>query len=206
MLNSFCASWNKLYKGHPSNYFKGSVTILEKEKTAKNKTITINCSEVVSIPSKDFSGYDLFSALSNSNCDSALLIQNDEGTYDLVFIEMKSRFDTEDVFKAKGQIVKSYAKLQSLLQMMKAYPILPIKRVFGVIETKTLDENQEDYWFKLQQLPDKDLDFGWLLIKYGKVEGQLLLNSELNMPEKMTFRLLLSDAVHLTVNYSDICI
>lgn len=41
MLNKFSAAWNELYKGHPSEYLTGSVTIIEEEEGAKNKTLTV---------------------------------------------------------------------------------------------------------------------------------------------------------------------
>ena len=204
MLNSFSAAWNSLYTKHPSEYKTGGVTITEKGREAKNKSLTVVCDEVVSFPSKQFDCYDLFSALTNRNCDSVLLIKNEEGSYDLVFVEMKSRFDSHECFEAKCQITETRAKIQSLFQMMKPYANLPIRKVYGVIEYQQLDEDQEDYWSKLQQMPDSELDFGWKLIKYGTVKGQTRFNTELNMPDTMTFRLLLSDNAHYSVYYSDL--
>lgn len=206
MLNSFSAAWNNLYTKHPSEYKTGGVTITEKDIEAKNKSLTVVCDEVVSFPSKQFDCYDLFSALTNCNCDSVLLIKNEEGSYDLVFVEMKSRFDSRECFEAKCQITETRAKMQSLFQMMKLYALLPIHRVYGVIEYQQLDEDQEDLWSKFQQLPDDSLDFGWKLYKYGKIKGQTLFKAELNMPDSMIFRLLLSDDAHYSVNYRDLCI
>ena len=206
MLNSFCAAWNNLYQDHPSNYFIGSVTILEEEDDAKNKTLTINCSEVVSFPSKQFDGYDMFSALTDRNCDAALLLANEDGSFDLLFVEMKSRFSRQEVYKAKCQIVETQAKLFSLLQMMKDFGSLSLRHVYGVIETKKLDDNQEIWWLKQQMLPEDQLQFGERLLKYKTIDAPTHYKKELNMPDKMTFSILLSDADHLIVNYSDICI
>ena len=205
MLNKFSAAWNSLYAKHPSEYKTGGVTITEKGIDAKNKSLTVICDEAVSFPSKQFDCYDLFSALSNRNCDSVLLVKNDEGTYDLVYIEMKSRFASKETFEAKCQITETCAKILSLLQMMKPYGSLPIRRVFGVIEHQQLDDDQQDLWLKFQQLPDDDLDFGWKLIKYGTVKGKTLFNPELAMPSEMTFRIILSDAAHYTIQYKDLC-
>lgn len=205
MLNSFSAAWNSLYPKHQSEYKTGGITITEKGVETKNKSLTVVCDEVVSFPSKQFDCYDLFSALTNRNCDSVLLVKNEEGGYDLVYIEMKSRFDSHECFDAKCQIAETSAKMQSLFQMMKPYAALPIRKVYGVIEHQQLDEDQEDLWSKLQQLPDSELDFGWKLIKYGTIKGKTHFKPELDMPSEMTFRLLLSDAAHYSVNYGDLC-
>lgn len=205
MLSSFSAAWNSLFTKHPSEYKTGGVTITEKGIEAKNKSLTVVCDEVVSFPSKQFDCYDLFSALSKRNCDSVLLVKNNEDSYDLVYVEMKSRFDSHESFEAKCQIIETSAKIQSLFRMMKPYASLPIRKVFGVIEHQQLDADQVDYWSKLQQLPDSELDFGWKLIKYGSVKGPTFFKPELDMPAEMTFKLLLSDDAHYTVSYSDLC-
>lgn len=53
-------------------------------------------------------------------------------------------------------------------------------------------------------LPDNQLDFGWRLIKYGIVKAPTLLSTELNMPQQMAFKILLSDNANYAVNYSDL--
>ena len=204
MLSDFCNSWNALYKDHVAHYFAGSMTIVEKSTTAKNKTLTVNCPEAVSFPSKHFDGYDMFSALGNRNCDGAFLVANGEGSYDLLYIEMKSRFDSKEVFEAKCQIVETSAKMQSVLQMLQPFGNIPIRKIYGVIETKQLDADQENFWLKLQMLPDSQLDFGWLLIKYGIVKAPTRFNAELNMPKQMVFKIILSDNANYVVNYSDL--
>ena len=206
MLNEFSVAWNALYKEHPSEYFKGGVTITEYDEEAKNKTLTINCPEVVSFPSKHFNGYDMFSALTDRNCDGALLVGNDDGMCDLIYVEMKSRFSLQEIYKAKMQIVETCAKMQSLLYMMKDFTALPIKRVYGVIETKKLDDNQEDWWLKQQMLPDEELQFGERLLKYARVEAPTRYQQELNMPSEMTFKIVLSDDANYTVNYYELCV
>lgn len=205
MLSDFCKSWNTLYKDHNADYHVGSVTIKEKSQSARNKSLTVNCIEAVSFPSKQFEGYDLFGSLTKRNCDGVFLILNDEGSYDLIYVEMKSRFSSQEAFEAKCQIVETCAKMQSLLQMLKPYYLLTIRNIFGIIEMRELDEDQTNLWLKLQMLPDEKLDFGWSLIKYGMVKGQTHCNPELNMPETMKFRIIFSDADNYTVSYSDLC-
>ncbi len=205
MLSEFSDAWNSLYKDHPSQYLMGGVTVVEEGEQAKNKAFTINGSEMVSFPSKHFNGYDLFGALTDRNCDGAFLVSNSDGTYDMLYVEMKSRFSLQEIFRAKMQIVETRAKMQSLLQMMKDYVSLPIKRIFGVIETQKLDANQEDWWLKQQMLPDEDLQFGELLLKYDTVEAPTLCKAELNMPSEMTFKIVLSDDANYTVNYCELC-
>ena len=87
---------------------------------------------------------------------------------------------------------------------MKDYSLLPIKRVYGIIETKKLDDNQEDWWLKQQMLPEEDLQFGERLLKYQTIQAPTRCKQELNMPATMTFRILLSDDDNYTVSYSDI--
>lgn len=204
MLSSFCVAWNSLYSKHPSEYKTGSITIIEKDNNAKNKSLTVICDEAISFPSKQLDCYDLFSALTNKNCDGALLIKNEEGSYDFVYLEMKSRFDSRECFEAKCQITESRAKMKSMFMMMKRFAMLPIRKIIGVIEYQQLDQDQENLWLKVQQLPDDRLDFGWKLIKYGMFNCQTHYNNEMNMPDTMTFILLLSDNADITVNYSDI--
>ena len=205
MLSSFSAAWNSLYTKHPSEYKTGSVTITERGIAAKNKSLTVVCSEAVSFPSKQFDCYDLFSALTNRNCDSVLLVKNTEGSYDLVYIEMKSRFDSRECFEAKCQITETSVKMQSLFRMMRPHVNLHIRKVFGVIEYQKLDQDQEDLWSKMQQLPDDSLDFGWKFINYGTVKVKNLFNPALDMPAEMTFKIILSDKAHYIVNYKDLC-
>lgn len=206
MLNNFSIAWNNLYKNHQSQYLTGSVTIVEEDDKAKNKSLTVNVTEAVSFPSKDFNSYDMFSAFTDRNCDGVLLVLNSDGTYDMLFIEMKSRFSTTEVFKAKGQIVETFAKIQSLLRMMKEYASLPIKRVYGVIETKALDEDQENWWSKQQYLPDEELQFGELLLKYIAIDAPTCCKEELNMPSTMKFTIIFSEDDNYVVNYTDISV
>ena len=42
MLNNFSIAWNNLYKNHQSQYLTGSVTIVEEDDKAKNKSLTVN--------------------------------------------------------------------------------------------------------------------------------------------------------------------
>ena len=204
MLNEFSAAWNRLYNDHPSAYLTDSVTIAEEEEGAKNKTITFHCPEVVSFPSKQFNGYDMFGALTDRNSDGALLMSNPDGSCDLLYVEMKSRFSLQEIFKAKKQIVETCTKMQSLLQMMKDYAALPIKRIYGVIETKKLDDDQEAWWLKQQMLPDEDLQFGERLLKYKTIQAPTQCKHELNMPSEMTFKIILSDDANCTVNYNEL--
>lgn len=204
VLSDFCNSWNALYKNHPASYHQGCVTIEETGAEAKNKTFTVNCTEAVCFPSKQFDGYDMFGALKQRNCDGAFLIATEEGLYDLLYVEMKSRFASIEVFEAKCQIVETRSKMKSLLQMLKTFADISIRRIVGVIETCQLDCDQEDLWLKMQLLPNSKLDFGWKLIKYGTLLSPTHCNPNLNMPSEMQFRLVLSDNANYTVDYSDL--
>ena len=93
----------------------------------------------------------------------------------------------------------------SKMTAYKHYPGLHIRKVLGVIEHQKLDADQEDFWSKMQLLPDSKLDFGWRLIKYGEVQGQTHYPEELNMPSEMTFKIVLSDDANYMVNYNELC-
>ena len=95
-------------------------------------------------------------------------------------------------------------ELRIRLSQLKGYASLPIKRIYGVIETKKLDDNQEDWWLKQQMLPEEDLHFGERLLKHETIQAPTQCKPELNMPTTMTFKILLSDDDNFTVKYSDI--
>ena len=117
---------------------------------------------------------------------------------------MKSRFSTSEVFDAKCQIVETRIKMKSLLQMLKPYTGITIRRVLGIIETMQLDLDQQDFWLKQQLLPDSELHFGWKLIKYGELTAPTRCKPQLNMPSEMQYKIVLSDSSDYTVNYNDL--
>lgn len=59
---------------------------------------------------------------------------------------------------------------------------------------------------KIKRLEEfcSNLAFGWRLIKYGIVKASTRFNPELNMPQQMVFKILLSDNANYAVNYSDL--
>lgn len=207
MLNSICSDWNQLYIQHPAVFCHDSVTIVEKGNATKNKTnksITVLCRDVVSFPSKELNQFDLFSACSNKNCDGALLCKSEDNTYGLVFIEMKSRYDTKKVHEAKCQIVESRMKMKPLLKMLSSFNKVAIKSVLGIIVTLELDEDQKNWWSKRQLLNDSDLEFGEKLLKYGRIESPTECKDVLNFPENMYFRIVFSDKEDFSVDYHDL--
>jgi hypothetical protein len=199
MLNNILDNWNKTFKTHPSVLYHNSVDVIESEENAKLKKITINVHEAISFPSKEFCSFDLFGSLSNKNCDGALLIHNLDNTYDLVFVEMKSTFSTDEVFKAKKQIVESRIKLQALFGILTNLNKFPIRKTYGIITTLSLDDDQKNYWSKLQMLPDEKLDFGWVLVKYSNYDAPVLYDNRFRLPQTMNFQLYFSDHQNLSI-------
>lgn len=197
MLNNIFVNWNSIYKHHQSNLCRKSVDIVENGVDAKLKKLTIAVPEAISFPSKDFSAFDLFGALSNKNCDGAFLVHNADSTYDLIFVEMKSRFSTDEIYDAKNQIIESRIKLKVLLEILPNTSKLSIRDIYGIIATKELDDDQKNLWSKQQMLPDAKLNFGWRLVKYRNYDAPVLYDNRFNLPQMMNFRLFFSDSQNL---------
>ena len=197
-LNEIANNWNNVYINHQTQVYDNSVEIVEPEGSAKIKKVIIDkIPQAISFPTREFCGYSLFDSLSNRNCDGAIMLKNDDGTYDILFFELKSTFDTAEIFRAKKQIIESRIKLTSLLNML-AYNNgqLQIKNIRGYITSLELNMDQLDYWSKLQMESDENLDFGWLLYKYGEIEASTQCDNRycrFCIPQKMNFTLLLSD-------------
>lgn len=199
MLNNILTNWNKTFKNHLSVLNHDSVEITESTPNAKLKELTIEIPEAILFPTKDFDAFDLFGSLSNKNCDGAIMVHNLDNTYDLVFVEMKSKFSTKEVFDAKEQIIESRIKLQVLLNSLSTHNGYPIRSAYGIIITLKLDDDQRNLWSKLQMLPDEKLDFGWKLVKYKSLNAPVLYDDRFNLPQTMDFRLHFSDSQNLNI-------
>lgn len=204
-LNEIANNWNKVYINHHTQVYDNSVEIVESDNLAKIKKVIIDkIPQAISFPTREFCEYSLFDSLSNKNCDGAIMLKNDDGTYDILFFELKSTFDTEELFKAKKQIIESSIKLTSLLNMLSYNNgRLQIKNIRGYITSLELNTDQLDYWSKEQMKADDKLNFGWLLYKYGEIDAPTQCDNNycrFNIPQQMNFTLLISDKETINVS------
>lgn len=141
MLNSFLANWNSLYNNHVATIVNTIAQVHENDVSAHFTDLFININRAVSLPSRDLDAFSLFGAINNKNCDGAFLIEIQYGVFDLVFIELKSGYDTEKLFDAKEQVLYSLPKLNILLSSVKDYSRLSIRKTYGIIVSLSPDDN-----------------------------------------------------------------
>lgn len=203
-LNEIANNWNSVYINHKTQTYDNSIEIVENEKSAKIKRVKIdNISQAISFPTRDFCKFSLFGSLSNKNCDGAIMILNEDGTYDILLFELKSTFSTQELFDAKKQIIESRLKLMSLLNILAANEQIQIRDIRGYITSLKLNLDQRNLWSELQMKTDDKLEFGWKLYKYGCVEVPTQCDENYNrflIPKMMNFRLLLSNKDTITLS------
>ncbi|MBQ8703967.1 MAG: hypothetical protein IJ524_06295 [Bacteroidales bacterium] len=131
------------------------------------------------------------------------MIKNDDETYDILLFELKSTFSTQELFDAKKQIIESRLKLTSLLNILAINEQIQIKNIRGYITSLKLNLDQQNLWSKLQMKTDDNLDFGWKLYKYRKIDVPTQCDKDyggFSIPNMMNFNLLLSDNDTITLN------
>lgn len=176
MLNKIVEEWNTLYKKHPVRRCQGNYVLDEDERNAQLRHLTINGVDAIDIPSKKMDTFNCFGAFTNGNCDGILLIKNSDGTCDLVFLEMKSKYSTEEIFGAKNQIIESLKKVNILLNNLYSYDKIHIKRVYGIIACIKPDLDALD-WIKQQtNLPEDAWKKHWLGLKLH-VKGNVAIDT-----------------------------
>lgn len=122
----FCNDLKIFFPGYLMNYSKGMVSIKEKSPSAKvNEIVWVN-SDFQCIDScivKDLSSFfqkaqstDIFKL----DCDGIMLFEENGQKY-MFFTELKSTFDTSDVYYAKDQIISSYIKINMIMHLLIGY-------------------------------------------------------------------------------------
>lgn len=165
MLNKICENWNNLYActdpklyNHKAKIVGGTVNVHENQVQDNCFTdLYFNVKEAIEFPSREFCSYSAWNSLSNKNCDGAYLIEKTNNTYELVLIELKSAFDTNEILKAKEQIVASLIKLKILLTCSKYFSQINIIRSVGLIVSCLPNENTLPYLKDMLMLNDEDL-------------------------------------------------
>lgn len=120
----FCDDLRKLLPIYQNiDYFKGSYTVHEPSSESKVKNVTWNNANFqVFNPdiAKDLTRF--FQSAESSeifwlNCDGVFLFQGDSKKY-LFLCELKSTFDSSDIYHASNQINSTYIKLSMILNLL----------------------------------------------------------------------------------------
>ena len=107
-------------------YCKGNVHINEKSPSAKVKEIIWTGSDFHKVDStvvKDMTSFFQMAGspeIFNLDCDGIILFEKDSQKY-IFFSELKSTFDTSDIFYAKDQIISSYLKINMIMHLLHCY-------------------------------------------------------------------------------------
>lgn len=151
MLSNVASEWNLIFQNHKLNTKTNSISIVENDPGSKFKKLTININKALDIPTRDFSQFDLFEGLSNQNCDGGVISKNDDGTFDIVFIELKSGFDSDKLCEAKNQIIESYIKMNILMSTIPLYNNIIIRNRYGIIVSLEPDVKKINWIDKMLQ-------------------------------------------------------
>lgn len=184
MLSDLKDNWNNLFfkdDVHDAKIVTGNVTIHEEQLTNTNgfTDLTFSVTEAIDFSSRTFDSFNHWNSLTNQNCDGAYLINNNDGSYDLVLFELKSNFATEKIFEAKTQIVISLIKLRILLKSTSKFSQFKLRRTYGIIVSKEPDVNQLAFLNRLDTSDKKNLgnDYcGFMLWKYQYLQAETRAN------------------------------
>lgn len=136
------------------------------------KQLTINGMNGIIIPSvivKDDTS--IFSnagsnAILKEDCDGIFLTEQDKQKT-IYLCELKSSFSTQQICKAKDQIIASYLKLHSLLSLLQSYT--PDEWVIkGIIASFKPNEDVQSYLSKQKEVGDKAGSFCYNLYRDKK--------------------------------------
>jgi hypothetical protein len=151
-------SLNALFPKYNFETKTGSVTISENDEKAKVKEIKFLHDEFISIEPtivKDFSSFFQKAGspnFFNQDSDGIIIFEWKNQKY-IFIIEMKSKFDTKEIFKARQQIVSSYIKLYTILNMISDYE--KDKYICrGIIVCLEPNEDKLNWLYRSNQLPD----------------------------------------------------
>ena len=122
-----CDDLKKLFPTYVStDYFRGSLAIRERDSQAKKKEVVWTNSDFQNIEQKIVKDMTSFFQMANSgdifyhDCDGIMIFEENGKKY-MFFSELKSTFDSTDVYHAKDQIISSYIKINMLLNLLPNY-------------------------------------------------------------------------------------
>lgn len=128
-MNQLCNEFGEIFPNYAPQPMKGTYLCEEQEHPGNPNTFrlfTLNQVEGYSIPNtlvKDDSSIFVKAGtkdLLREDCDGILLTEQ-EGKKYLYLCELKSTFSTQQITKAKNQLIGSYLKLHSLFSLLQAY-------------------------------------------------------------------------------------
>ncbi|WP_025835575.1 AAA family ATPase [Bacteroides rodentium] len=169
------AAYNKAYPNYASSGVVAGYTFDETSNSSKPDTfkqLTINGMNGIIIPSvivKDDTS--IFSnagsnAILKEDCDGIFLTEQDKQKT-IYLCELKSSFSTQQICKAKDQIIASYLKLHSLLSLLQSYT--PDEWVIkGIIASFKPNEDVQSYLSKQKEVGDKAGSFCYNLYRDKK--------------------------------------
>ena len=123
----FCDDLKTLFPMYAMEYHRGCVSIKEQSQSAKVKEIIWRNSDFQYIDSaivKNMSSFFRQSSASDIfclDCDGIMLFEDADGRKYMFFSELKSTFDTSDIFHAKDQIISSYLKINMIMHLLRCY-------------------------------------------------------------------------------------
>lgn len=160
-LDYIVDEWNTVYASKNDNHSHevtreyGNFNIIESDGGAKLNRLTIKDIDGISFPSKTLESFDCWGALTNRNSDGAFLVKNKSGEFHLVLCEMKSKYDTEQIVKARAQIIETVKKLNILLNNLDSFHKTNVKTTSGIIVCNTPDDKQLMFIKNMSQLPEE---------------------------------------------------
>lgn len=122
----FCNDLKVLFPKYCMEYCKGTISIKESSSSAKVKEIVWSNSDFHRIDPNIVKDMTSFFKIANSSdifhldCDGIILFEKDGKKY-MFFSELKSTFDTSDIFHAKDQIISSYIKINMIMHLLRCY-------------------------------------------------------------------------------------
>lgn len=122
----FCDDLKTLFPKYSIKYCKNSVTINESSPNAKVKSVIWSNADFHYIDSMIVKDMTSFFELANSakifnlDCDGITIFEKNGNKY-MFFSELKSSFDTRDIFHAKDQIISSYIKINMIMHLLRCY-------------------------------------------------------------------------------------
>lgn len=123
----FCDDLKTLFPAYAMEYCRGCVSIKELSESAKVKEIIWQNSNFQYIDSAIVKSMSSFFRQSKASdifcldCDGIILFEDDKGRKYMFLSELKSTFDTSDIFHAKDQIISSYLKINLIMHLLRCY-------------------------------------------------------------------------------------
>lgn len=122
----YCDDFNHTFPKYVMNYSKDGVTIIESSPSAKVKSVTWNGCGIQNFDThivKDMTSFFRIARASNILYDDSdgFFLFNVEGQKYMFINELKSTFDTREIYHARNQIVSTFIKMNMLLNLFQGY-------------------------------------------------------------------------------------